>query len=663
MLENDSAVNGTGGNDAVETLPTNAPTAPPIPTSPTAATGAPAARPAAPEAPAQAPPLTPGPAAPSRSFMGALAHALIGSTMAVAAKGIKAAAGPPPVDSYTTDASGKTTPNYGRDHMADRLSRLAQHALEGLAAGSQVGPQKSAGAAWASGIGAGASAVRQQGEQQDLLKRKQAQDDFEEQQRATLHKATIAMTNAQTHSYWQKIEDDENAKDTERQKNMGIVNDLNDYVTQNPKSGLTVQTLTAEQAMAMHEADAHTVAKHTFLPIGKTQAKDSQGNDVFEADGVTPKFTKQFAAIGGGSADSKVPMPQGLLDDVKKYSKYDPRLKGASQLTAGGEVPLTALLSAYKFVSENKGKEVDGGREGEPVTVDGKIQKRNKYTGEISEYVGGVPLSVQKQQADIAEKQSMEKKNLAEAKKAQQADNKPVYAFNTQTKQLEQTTRSTVAASPSLYTNPVDVKESDIRKDTELARQLGDAQLNLSRYRSSTQKLDTLSLSEQRAVAALVGEDKFKAEFMGAQIPTDWLNKLLTSENWRTLPKTAQDAVIGFIGARGAVIAYQKAVSGSGRANKEQLELELQNIPNPLLPTDVRERQFDRFQQNIDQTGAGLPKMVGIERPKEIQQRIEAEEARNQGATHIYDPNQKKAVPVGSWIQRHFQGMPGVKPL
>src|SRR5438034_7154916 len=206
--------------------------------------------------------------------------------------------------------------------MADRLSRLAQHALEGLAAGSQVGPQKSAGAAWASGIGAGASAVRQQGEQQDLLKRKQAQDDFEEQQRATLHKATIAMTNAQTHSYWQKIEDDENAKDTERQKNMGIVNDLNDYVTQNPKSGLTVQTLTAEQAMAMHEADAHTVAKHTFLPIGKVQVKDAQGNDVFEADGVTPKFVKQFAAIGG-SADEKLPMPQDMVEEDRKSTRLN----------------------------------------------------------------------------------------------------------------------------------------------------------------------------------------------------------------------------------------------------------------------------------------------------------------------------------------------------
>src|SRR6059036_1309138 len=150
MLENDSAANGTGGNDAVETLPTNAPAAPPIPVSPSPTTSAPATQPAA-----QPPALTPSPAAPSRSFMGALAHALIGSTMATAARGVKALAGPPSPDSYSTDANGKMTANYRQEHTSDRLSRLAMHALEGLAAGSQVGPQRSAGAAWGAGIGAG----------------------------------------------------------------------------------------------------------------------------------------------------------------------------------------------------------------------------------------------------------------------------------------------------------------------------------------------------------------------------------------------------------------------------------------------------------------------------------------------------------------------------
>src|SRR5262249_8209468 len=140
--------------------------------------------------------------------------------------------------------------------------------------------------------------------------------------------------------------------------------------------------------------------------------------------------------------------------------------------------------------------------------------------------------------------------------KAESGSTKPVYAYNTQTKQLEQTTKGDVASNPNLYTNPVDIKEGDIRKDTDLARQLGDAQLNLSRYRAAASRMDSLSLTDKRAVSALIGDDKFKAHFMGAEVPLDWMNKLLTEENWRMLPPAAQDAVIGYIGARGAVIAY-----------------------------------------------------------------------------------------------------------
>ncbi len=413
MLE-ENATNA-GGNDS---LPTSAPAAPPVPTSPAPAATAPAkvSSPmgASPEQPA---PLPVSPAAPSRSFMGALAHALIGSTMAVAAKGVKAIAGPAPVD-YSTDASGKTVGTPRTDNTRSRLERLAQHALEGLAAGSQIGPQKSVAAAWGAGIGAGAKAELGQAQQQDLLKRQQAQEDYETQQKTILHKATVAMTNAQTHATWQKFGDDENARDTERQKNMGIVNSLNDFTAQNPTSKLTVQTLTEEQAMAMREADAHTVAKHTFLPIGKVQAKDANGNDVYEADGQTPKFTKQFAAISG-SADEKIPLPQVMADDLKKYAKYDPRLKSFAQVQAGTMVPFTGFLTAYKYATEDKGREADGWRESKPGenagSVNGKIVQHNPFTGDTREYAGGVPLAVKKEQAEIAEKESAAKKNLADA--------------------------------------------------------------------------------------------------------------------------------------------------------------------------------------------------------------------------------------------------------
>src|SRR5438045_3663327 len=155
-FENDA----TNAGDAVGSLPTaNAPAAPPIPTSPSG-----------PQPDTAQPPALPvSPAAPSRSFMAALAHSLIGSTMAVAAQGVKKLAGPAPVDSYSTDDSGKMTPKFRPDNTASRLERLALHAMEGLAAGSRVPP-----GAWGEGLGAGVSAVRQQAQQQDMQKRKEA---------------------------------------------------------------------------------------------------------------------------------------------------------------------------------------------------------------------------------------------------------------------------------------------------------------------------------------------------------------------------------------------------------------------------------------------------------------------------------------------------------
>ncbi len=328
-----------------------------------------------------------------------------------------------------------------------------------------------------------------------------------------------------------------------------------------------------------------------------TQAKDANGQPLFEADGVTPKQTGQIAVISGGKAGDKIPLPQSFVDDVKEYGKLA-QIGGADQLAAGTEVPLLSFINMDKRLNDVKRQEIDGWKNAKVLkhqdgtevlvnSVTGKVREASPsgaqpsinlqaIQNELNKGVNGeraaeIAAGLQTQiddpanasmkpvlqklqtqastQAEASTKYATGKAGAvagAEAKAKQQADNKPVYAFNTQTKQLEQTTRNTVAANPTLYTNPVEVKESDIRKDTELARQLGDAQLNLSRYRAAAQKLDSLSLSEQRAVAALVGEDKFKAEFMGAQIPTDWLNKLLTSENWRTLPKTAQDAVIGF---------------------------------------------------------------------------------------------------------------------
>src|SRR5713226_8599732 len=134
------------GND-VGPLPTNAPAAPPIPVSPSAPSGArPAAQPAAPPAQAEQP------EAPGSHFKN-LSHSLKGAVLAVLA-------GPQQVvDHYETDDSGKPMKAVMRHlHPNERLQLMAQAALTGLAAGSRIPPQKSKGAAWGAGIGAGAEA-------------------------------------------------------------------------------------------------------------------------------------------------------------------------------------------------------------------------------------------------------------------------------------------------------------------------------------------------------------------------------------------------------------------------------------------------------------------------------------------------------------------------
>lgn len=48
--------------------------------------------------------------------------------------------------------------------------------------------------------------------------------------------------------------------------------------------------------------------------------------------------------------------------------------------------------------------------------------------------------------------------------------------------------------------------------------------------------------------------------------------------------------------------------------------------------------------------------MVGVDRPQEIHQRIEAEESKRTGATHIYDPGFGQTIPVGKTPVKNYKG-------
>src|SRR5439155_3138604 len=134
------------------------------PTTLTPPASQPASAPMQPAAATQEPSQEPG------HFFKHLSHAFAGAI-------VGGLAGPhQTVDRYETDESGKPRaimrPLTGRE----RLQRMAQAAMEGLASGSRVPPQRSAAASWAAGLGAGAEQTIGRGQQQDLLQRKQAQE-------------------------------------------------------------------------------------------------------------------------------------------------------------------------------------------------------------------------------------------------------------------------------------------------------------------------------------------------------------------------------------------------------------------------------------------------------------------------------------------------------
>jgi len=141
----------------------------------------------------------------------------------------------------------------------------------------------------------------------------------------------------------------------------------------------------------------------------------------------------------------------------------------------------------------------------------------------------------------------------------------------------------------------------------------------------ASQKMDELTGKDIRNVARLTGSSEFKAHFLGAEVPMDWANELAKNDSWQSLPQDAKEAVASYIGARGAIIAYAKAISGTGRLTESQLKTETSNLPDPATPSDVREMQFNRFQRNIDQVASGLPKLPGVDTPAAIRARIEGQ--------------------------------------
>jgi hypothetical protein len=229
---------------------------------------------------------------------------------------------------------------------------------------------------------------------------------------------------------------------------------------------------------------------------------------------------------------------------------------------------------------------------------------------------------------------------MAEGKARQLVEGmeKPVYAIGPDgTKQL-------MSASDALQSGirtmlPVTAKE--VGDDTQLINRLGDVRQKIAQYEQNIAGLGTtISTKDQGNIAALIGSGKFKVGAFGTEMPVDRLNAALEKENISGLSEPAKKLLVSYYNARESMQGYQRVLSGTGRANEQAMQLNLDALPNPgTADASYAAESLKQFKQNLQIVGQGLPKIPGIKSPEEIEQQTNASAATPKsppaGATHI----------------------------
>jgi hypothetical protein len=213
----------------------------------------------------------------------------------------------------------------------------------------------------------------------------------------------------------------------------------------------------------------------------------------------------------------------------------------------------------------------------------------------------------------------------------------PVFAFDPATNTRVLTTMPQAGAKG--FTNPVKASESDINKETELTRQFNDVQMNLSRYRNAVNNPNLsfdqhgfFSASDTTKIANILSDDKLAG--VAAQIPAggrlaDILSQGKSAQYWNELSPEQQDVVAGYLRAKGSIIAFQKALTQTGRTSKEALAIEMQNLPSPIMGTAPANKQLDAFQENIDTASKGIVRVPWLPSTQDVRKSIEESPAAN----------------------------------
>lgn len=210
-------------------------------------------------------------------------------------------------------------------------------------------------------------------------------------------------------------------------------------------------------------------------------------------------------------------------------------------------------------------------------------------------------------------------------------DVNPVIAYNPQTGERELTTRSQADAQG--LQGPVPVTEPQLEKYRSAQAQFNDVQANLSRYRAAARQFAQQGNPRDAAlISAVINESKLGGGIhlgpVGVELPgyssiAEAADRVARSASYKALSPAGKALVDGYLRTMSAVPAYQKALTGVGRFNKEIVDLELRNIPDPTYaPADI-DRKLEAFQENVDQGAQSIPRIPGLPTIRDVRARFE----------------------------------------
>jgi len=176
----------------------------------------------------------------------------------------------------------------------------------------------------------------------------------------------------------------------------------------------------------------------------------------------------------------------------------------------------------------------------------------------------------------------------------------------------------------------IEKKPSDISADQKAIKPINDIQNNINGYReannryaaASAVKGSPINIAEDRSNLSLIfsapaitdaAEAHGGAGGIGITIPTlsadlnkSLANKVLAAYN--ALSPEGKTMADSYARMRGAIPAYVKVITNTGRGSKEQLDIELQNIMPPYFNQSDIGHRIETFQGNLDTQKAGFPK-------------------------------------------------------